>query len=235
MVVQVVLVFVVYFFLFVVVLEVVFCEVFVEWQFKFVYCYGGLGDCYMMEIVVGGVVFFDFDGDVDNDVFFVDGGELLGYDGLLLWLCFFCNDGGCFVDWMMQLGFDFLGYGSGVVVVDIDNDGDVDFYLMVYCEDVFFFNWGDGCFECVVIEELLNCWIIFVVFVDVDGDGNFDLFVVGYVDYEIVECKFCGDCENDVCGYCYFDVYLGMLDYYFCGDGCGGFVDSLEVVGVVEV
>ena len=59
----------------------------------------------MLETVVGGVVMFDFDGDGDEDLFFVDGGALPGYTGEPARSRLFRNDGnGHFTDWTEKSG-----------------------------------------------------------------------------------------------------------------------------------
>ena len=61
--------------------EIRFQEVASEWGLAFRHHHGGSGERYMLETMVGGVILFDYDGDGDVDVFFVDGGHLPGYRG----------------------------------------------------------------------------------------------------------------------------------------------------------
>lgn len=45
---------------------------------------------------------------------------------------FFQNDGmGYFIDVIVEVGFDILFYGMGVVIGDYDNDGWCDIFLIV--------------------------------------------------------------------------------------------------------
>ena len=53
-----------------------------EWGIDFRHHHGGSGQRYMVETMVGGVVMFDFDGDGDEDLLFVDGAALPGYQGI---------------------------------------------------------------------------------------------------------------------------------------------------------
>ncbi|MGH9749686.1 MAG: ATP-binding protein, partial [Candidatus Polarisedimenticolia bacterium] len=56
-----------------------FREVSERWGLAFRHHHGGSGARHMMETVVGGVVVFDYDGDGDQDVVYVDAGPLPGY------------------------------------------------------------------------------------------------------------------------------------------------------------
>ena len=83
----------------------------------------------MVETMVGGVVVFDFDGDGDPDVLFVDGGALPGYTGEPGRTRLFRNEGGeGFLDVTDVSGLVMDDYGSGGAAGDIDNDGDLDLY-----------------------------------------------------------------------------------------------------------
>ena len=52
-----------------------------EWGITFQHHTGRAGHRYMVETMVGGLVMLDFDGDGDEDLFFVDGGALPDYQG----------------------------------------------------------------------------------------------------------------------------------------------------------
>ena len=58
-----------------------FREVSRAWGIDFHHHNAATGRWLMPESVVGGVVIFDFDGDGDEDLFFVDAGPLPGYTG----------------------------------------------------------------------------------------------------------------------------------------------------------
>jgi hypothetical protein len=91
-----------------------FREVSRDWGIDFRHHFGGSGRRYMVETMVGGVVMFDFDGDGDEDLFFVDGGSLPGYTGEPARSRLFRNDGnGHFVDWTEKSGIKIQSYGVG--------------------------------------------------------------------------------------------------------------------------
>lgn len=212
--------------------ETAFREVSGSWKLEFTHRHGGSGERYMMETMVGGVVLFDFDGDADNDVLFVDGGELPGYEGPPPQTRLFRNDGGLFVDWTAASGVDFSGYGCGAAAADVDNDGDVDLYVTSYRQDALYLNRGDGRFERASVEGLPERWTSSAAFADADGDGNLDLYVAGYVEHDLEDREFCGNREKGIRGYCHPDVYPGSGDFLFRGDGRGGFVDVTESAGL---
>ncbi|MGH9465520.1 MAG: FG-GAP-like repeat-containing protein, partial [Thermoanaerobaculia bacterium] len=118
------------------------------WGLAFRHHHGGSGRRYMVETVVGGVVLFDYDGDGDHDVFFVDGGELPGYTGEPPGSRLYRNDGpGRFLDVTGRAGVAVAGYGAGGTAGDVDGDGDLDLYVTAFGVDQLFENAGDGTFE----------------------------------------------------------------------------------------
>src|SRR5690349_6514434 len=111
-----------------------FREVSQAWRIDFRHHHGGSGQRYMVETMVGGVVMFDFDGDGDEDLFFVDGGKLPGYTGEEPRSRLFRNDGGRFTDWTERSGIRVTTYGSGGTAGDVDGDGDLDLYVANYVD-----------------------------------------------------------------------------------------------------
>jgi len=124
-----------------------FREVSRDWGIDFHHHHGGSGQRNMVETMVGGVVMFDFDGDGDQDLFFVDGGALPGYTGEPARSRLFRNDGnGHFTDWTEKSGLKVTVYGSGGTAGDIDGDGDLDLFVTGFGGDQLFRNNGDGTF-----------------------------------------------------------------------------------------
>ena len=123
-----------------------------DWGLELRHRHGGSGERYMVETMVGGVVVFDYDGDGDPDVFFVDGGVLPGYEGEAPASRLFRNDGGRFVDVTARSGIRVADYGAGAVAADADGDGDLDLYVTAFGRNQLFANDGDGTFTDVTAE-----------------------------------------------------------------------------------
>jgi hypothetical protein len=81
---------------------------------------------------------------------------------------------------------DVAGYGMGVAVGDVNNDGWLDVLVTEYGRLRLFLNHGNGTFTDVAREAGLDnvLWGTSACFVDYDRDGWLDLVVVNYVDYD---------------------------------------------------
>jgi hypothetical protein len=151
----------------------------------FVHDPGAEGKFALPEIMGAGAAFLDFDGDGDLDIYLVQSGPLPGAkkkergpDRL-----YRQDPGGKFVDVTRGSGLGNSGYGSGVAVGDIDNDGLVDLYVGNLGPDVFYRNQGGGKFADVTKSAGIaeTAWTASAVFCDYDVDGFLDLYVTHYV------------------------------------------------------
>ncbi|HVS03817.1 MAG TPA: CRTAC1 family protein [Thermoanaerobaculia bacterium] len=218
--------------------EIRFRDAVEAWGAHFRHHHGGSGQKYMVETMVGGVVVFDYDGDGDYDLFFVDGGVLPGYEGEAARSVLLRNDGpGRFVDVTAAAGIVVDGYGSGAVAGDADGDGDIDLYVTAFGPNRYFENRGDGTFveatAAAGLEE--EMWSAGATFADFDRDGHLDLYVVNYADFALDNHKFCGKKEEGIRGYCHPDVYNGLPDTYFRNRGDGTFEDATVAAGIVDL
>jgi hypothetical protein len=180
-----------------------------ETGLDFVHVNGMSGRRYMAEIVGPGVALFDYDNDGDLDVFFAQGGSLEKgppeggpHDSRDVGAAFrrpgkaggrlYRNDltvgsNGVrhlhFTDVTAESGIVTLGYGMGVAIGDIDNDGCVDLYTTNVGRNQLFRNNCDGTFTDVSGESLtdLDGWSVPAAFIDYDRDGWLDLFVGRYL------------------------------------------------------
>ena len=117
---------------------------------------GASGRFYMPEIMGSGIALLDYDGDDDLDVFVLQGKPLepgkadaAGTAGPRHRL--FRNELNPagelrFVDVSDGAGINDTGYGMGLAVGDIDNDGDPDLYLANFGPNALYINQGDGSF-----------------------------------------------------------------------------------------
>jgi enediyne biosynthesis protein E4 len=213
-----------------------FREISRDWGIDFRHHHGGSGQRYMVETNSGGVVIFDFDGDGDEDLFFVDGGALPGYTGEPARSRLFRNDGtGRFTDWTERSGIKLQSYGMGGTAGDIDGDGDLDLYVTTFGgPHQLFRNNGDGTFTDVTARAGVGdtLWSSSAAFADVDNDGDLDLFVVNYVDFSLTNHKACGDLQRNLRGYCHPDVYNGLPCHLYRNRGDGTFENVTAAAGL---
>src|SRR5205807_2976909 len=93
---------------------------------------------------------------------------------------------GRFTDVSAGSGLDIAGYGMGVAVGDVNNDGWPDVLITEYGRIRLFLNNGNGKFTDVTQEAGLDnpLWGMSAAFVDYNRDGWLDLVVVNYLDYD---------------------------------------------------
>ncbi len=150
----------------------------------------GPTDRYFMPQIVGsGAALFDYDNDGRLDIYLIQNGGPQGAKNRL----YHQKADGRFEDVSAGSGLDVAGYGMGVAVGDVNNDGLPDVFLTEYGRIRLFLNNGDGTFTDVSEEAGLHSalWGTSASFVDYDRDGWLDLVVVNYVDYD-----YSHDCEG---------------------------------------
>ena len=94
---------------------------------------------------------------------------------------------GHFQDVTAAAGITARGWGMGVAVGDIDNDGREDIYITCYGPNKLFHNLGDGKFEEIASKAGLDDprWSVGASFADLDHDGDLDLYVANYLVYDL--------------------------------------------------
>ena len=193
------------------------------WGIDFRHRHGGRGDFYMIETVGGGVVAFDYDGDGDDDLLFVDSGEPAPYGGKPGRTTLLRNDlgaaGGRFVDVTDASGIILDSYGMGAAAGDVDGDGHPDLYLTAFGPNRLWLNQGDGSFRAAPAETAADpSWSASAAFGDLDLDGDLDLYVTNYVDFSYDDNQLCGQPERGLRSYCHPDVYNGLADRLYRND-----------------
>lgn len=150
---------------------------------NFVQNCGPTGTYFMPQQIGSGGALFDYDDDGRLDLYLVqNAGPNSGVTNRL----YHQEPGGTFRDVSAGSGLDVAGYGMGVAVGDVNNDGRPDVVLTEYRGIRLFLNNGNGTFtEATKPAGLATVnWATSASFVDYDRDGWLDLVVVQYLDYD---------------------------------------------------
>ncbi len=197
---------------------------------------GSSGKFLFPEIMGGGCAMFDFDNDGDLDIYLTTGHDLLPQlEGAGPGNRLFRQEAdGRFVDVSESSGLNDRGYGMGVAIGDVDNDGDVDVYVSNYGPDQLYRNLGDGRFENVTAAAgiAVSGWSTSAVFLDYDGDGFLDLYVTRYV--EVNSLKQCSDGLGRP-DYCSPHAFYPIHDVLLHNNGDGSFADVSRSAGIASV
>ena len=193
---------------------------------------------YNPEIISGGVALLDVDGDLDVDIYFVQGGSIVNKDQTVFANQLFINDGsGYFSNGTANSGAGDTSYGTGVTTGDYDNDGDVDIYITNVNANVLLRNEGNGTFVDVTDTAGVgeSRWSSSAAFFDMENDGDLDLFVANYIDWSHeteLECK----ARSGQFDYCHPQSYRAPAkDSLFRNNGDGTFTDVSESSGIRSV
>jgi hypothetical protein len=209
--------------------------------------YNGMtGKLFLPEIMGAGAALFDYDGDGDLDVFLVQGTVLepntKPNETLFPWRGpdvprgkLFRNDlevasNGSrklrFVDVTEKSGIVATGYGMGVAVGDINNDGRPDLYITNLGSNQMYLNKGDGTFVDVTKSTGTDDarWSTSASFVDYDGDGWLDLMVVNYARFSTSNYPTCY-AATTAKDYCTPRVFAAPGNSLFHNKGDGTFAD----------
>ena len=142
---------------------------------------------YLVDSMMGGSAFFDYDQDGDLDLYILNGSKVVGFpDQEHPRNTFYRNERGKFVDATDEANLGDVGWGMGCAVGDYDNDGDLDIYITNYGRNVLYANQGDGTFVDVTEYAQVgdDRFGTGCAFFDYDGDGYLDLYVANYVDFK---------------------------------------------------
>ena len=200
----------------------------------FVHETGEAGGLHLPSIMSAGAALFDYDGDGDLDAYFTNGSFVLDPDDSRPTprnRLYRQEDDGSFVDATDESGLGDPGYGMGLAVGDVDNDGDLDVYLGNFGADRLYLNRGDGTFEDATEAAGLDVdgFASSVIFCDYDVDGDLDVYVARYVSYD--RNRIC----NDSAGrrdYCTPAVYPAEPDILLRNNGDGTFTDASVEAGI---
>jgi hypothetical protein len=210
---------------------------------------GMTGQFYQLEIMGPGVALFDYVNDGDLDVYLVQGGRLGTGTPLIsppsgpLEDRLYRNDltttphgSGTvpFTDVTAQSGIRTRGYGMGVAVGDIDNDGWNDLYVTGFGRNQMFRNNGTGTFTDISTLSGTGdplSWGVSATFFDFDRDGLLDLFVGNYLAYTLQSHTPCFSAPGAP-DYCRPSVYRPQPSRLYHNLGGGRFADVTIAAGL---
>ena len=220
----------------------------------FVHFNGMSAELYFPEMMGSGVALFDYDNDGDLDAYFVQG-RMLGpgkttRDALIkpehdlpLTDRLYRNDGYQnrrrdvirFTDITDESGLQAYGYGMGVAVGDINNDGFPDLYVLNYGPNQLFLNDGDGTFSDITQSANAqdNRWSVSASFFDYDRDGWLDLYIGNYVNFTFANHKPCRS-TTSARDYCSPLGFEPQPDRLFRNNGDGTFSDVSVSSGITK-
>jgi hypothetical protein len=215
-----------------------FAEVSKEWGIDFVHYSGMSEEKYFPTANGSGVAIFDADNDGLMDLYFATATLLpLGtavkepnrlYKNL---------GGGKFRDVTEASGLGFRGYCHGIIVGDIDNDGDQDVFLCNYGPNALYLNQGDGKFKDISHSAGIDTpnWSSGGAMLDYDNDGDLDIYVANYGRWHYPEDHVTvGDKEKRIFLYSSPRTIKTVRHQFYRNNGDLTFTDVYDKVITVE-
>lgn len=202
---------------------------------------GDVDKRFVLEAHGSGAGFFDADNDGDLDLYIANGSTFSTYGNLSgPGNAFYINQGsGAFVDGTEISGSGHAGWGTGVAVADVDNDGYRDLYVTNYGSNVLLLNDAKGVFTDRTKDAEVggDQFSASSAFFDYDNDGDLDLYVSNYVVFDAQNrpenpelCTFFSGLKV----YCGPKGLVGAPDVLYRNEGAGRFVDVTSTSGVAS-
>lgn len=217
--------------------DVWFVDITAELGVDFIHTTGGRGELYLPEVMGGGVAVFDADDDDRLDLYFTNQNGLLpklGTSTTEVNRFYRQKPDGRFEDATDASGLGDGGYGMGVAIGDVDNDGDPDVYVSNYGPDRLYLNDGGGVFEDATAASgiAIDGPSASAAFLDYDRDDDLDLYVTQYVVWDETQRCTAPSGQRTYCGPLSFRA---ARDHLLRNDGGGRFVDVTEESGIASV
>jgi len=190
---------------------------------------------YIVEGMMGGSVFFDYDTDGDPDLYVTNGSTFAGFaSGTEPYNRLYRNEGANFVDISRAAGVADTSWSMGCVAGDYDNDGHPDLYVTNFGRNTLYRNLGGGAFtdHTEIAGVGHSGWGTGAAYGDYDRDGDIDLYVANYVDFTL-------DYESPIpCLWKNVKVYCGPVgllpgaDAFYENRGDGTFQERSAALGL---
>jgi hypothetical protein len=199
--------------------------------------------------------FFDYDGDGDLDLYVLNESKyaMVVYEAVFRDLQdkeklraasgkLYRNDGGKFTDVTEQAGLLRYGFGLGLVVTDINDDGRPDIYVAndYSVPDFMFINNGDGTFTDRIKEKTrqISFFAMGADIADFNNDGFVDIAVVDMAANDHIRDKTLM-ASMDVQGFWFFVSTLGYQHQYMfnslqLNNGNGTFSNIAALAGLLR-
>ncbi|MEO1618092.1 MAG: CRTAC1 family protein [Planctomycetota bacterium] len=205
---------------------------------SFVHHAGKRGEKLLPETMGSGVAVFDFDGDGNQDLLFVNSSDWPWAPEPVSSPCKLYRGDGAFgfEDVSNETGMNQQLYGMGVAVGDYDNDGDRDVFLTAVGKNRLLRNDG-GVFVDATEESKVaggaEAWSTSACFFDYDNDGRLDLFVCNYVTWSRdLDLSQTFSIDGESRSYGPPDAFTGAYSYLYHNEGDGTFRDVSETAGI---
>lgn len=215
-------------------------DVAIEAQLNFAFHNGRRDDetgMRMHEWTGGGIGVIDFDLDAWPDLAFTqgapcrpaaDGVDATSHNPKLHHRLFRNIRGTRFLDCSAAFPATVAGFGQGVAVGDVNNDGFPDIYVAHTTQNRLLLNQGDGTFHETSIQDPSAAWTTSCAIADVNNDGLPDLYDVNYVGGDNVFTQLCDhEGRPRVCAPTDFPA---APDRIHLNDGGGNFVPAKSFV-----
>ncbi len=218
-----------------------FTDITKEAGIDFVQNNGAYGEKLLPETMGGGVAFFDYDNDGNQDLLLINSTYWPWHvpDGKQpAAMALYHNDGhGHFTDVTKGSGLDVSFYGMGVAIGDYDNDGLDDVFITAVGGNHLFHNDGNGRFHEVTQEAGVggstNDWSTCATWIDYDNDGKLDLFVGNYVKWSReIDAEVGYKIDGRTRAYGQPMNFAGAFPRLYHNDGNGHFTEVSEKSGL---
>lgn len=179
---------------------VTFTDIALKAGINFKYTIGDNSYVNILESSGSGITVFDYNNDNLMDLYMMNGTWLQGIsdeDGKIFKdtpdRLYKNNGNGTFTEVSQKAGLADKHWSMAAGAIDIDNDGDLDLYLLNYGPNVFYRNNGNGTFTDVTSQlglrgpEKLNGftkWSIGVAYIDVNRDKRLDMMVGNFLAFD---------------------------------------------------